>query len=114
MERQLELKEPGTWGFFLRLGTMSKHLTEPNPVLAKFIRATPHGMAHWAGTGPTGAMCGQCANFGYFDWNGRHKPNGCALYFALTGVHGKHPLPEVTPACKYFNGLTAERGKEPQ
>jgi hypothetical protein len=82
---------------------MSKYLTEPNPELAKLIRATPHGMAHWAGTGPAGASCDRCAHYGYFDQNGRRKPNGCALYFARTGVHGRDQLPKGTPACKYFN-----------
>lgn len=82
---------------------MNRHLTEPNAKLAKLIRATPHGMAHWSGTGPVGATCGRCAHYGYFDQSGRLKPNGCALYFARTRAHGKHSLPEGTPACEYFN-----------
>ena len=81
---------------------MSKHLSEPNLELARLVRATPHGMAHWAGTGPVGATCGRCTHYGYFDQNGRRKPNGCARYFALMHAHGKYPLPETTPACKYF------------
>src|SRR5262245_35084464 len=39
------------------------HLTEPNPELAALQKATPDGMAHWAGTGPAGSTCGGCMYF---------------------------------------------------
>jgi hypothetical protein len=37
------------------------YLTEPNPELAALVKATPPGMAHWAGTGPAGKVCRDCA-----------------------------------------------------
>lgn len=90
---------------------MSKHLTEPNQELARLVRATPHGMAHWAGTGPAGATCGRCTHYGYSVWTGHRKPNNCALYYSRMGVHGRRPLPETTPSCKYFESAVADRRK---
>jgi hypothetical protein len=86
---------------------MGSHLTEPDPGLARLVAATPHGMMFWSGTGPAGATCGRCLNFGYHDEKGRRHKNGCALYFAHMNAHGRKPLPESTPACRYFE--SAER-----
>jgi hypothetical protein len=41
---------------------ISPYLTSVNPTLDRLAAATDCGQAHWAGTGPEGATCGQCAN----------------------------------------------------
>lgn len=93
---------------------MPMKLTEPNPELAKLVRKTPEGMAFWASTGPTGATCGKCVNYGYeyttfigptLTEKTRNK-NGCALYYKQMHRHSAHELPPDTPACKYFERLT--------
>jgi len=87
---------------------MSDRLT-PHPLQA-LIDATPPGMAHWAGTGPTGATCRECS-FWVRQGNPRHKrdeagllqPRRCKKYTALN--HGEQMLtgvPASTPACRYF------------
>ena len=44
------------------------------PELAAQMRATKPGQAHWAGTGPSGKTCGDCAHLGY--WKQRHNASG--------------------------------------
>ena len=60
-------------------------------------RETPRGMAHWAGTGPAGMRCADCAHF-----SNKTKTKGrCSKFAKLMRKHG----PEFsgrTPACKYF------------
>jgi hypothetical protein len=77
--------------------------------LAQQIRATRPGQAHWAGSGPFGATCGDCTHLGY--WKRRHnasgdlvnstRSNGCAKFFQLTGGHGP-AVPKNTSACRHF------------
>jgi hypothetical protein len=79
------------------------------PELAQQIKRTVRGMAHFAGTGPSGATCGTCQHLGYF----RQRINaqgvvvhtercgGCAAFNRLTGKHGDAPPPR-TPGCKYY------------
>ena len=84
---------------------LSSYLTKPNPELAALQSKTPHGMAHWAGTGPDGSSCGKCALYGYSYTTGTGKAvnctTGCARYYRLIREHGGS-LPENTPGCKYF------------
>jgi hypothetical protein len=82
-----------------------KQLTEPIPELARLIKATPAGMAHWAGTGPSGATCGACMFYEYFDNKMKRVPNRCLLFHLSTKTHCKTPISEITPACKYFGTL---------
>jgi hypothetical protein len=82
-----------------------KHLTEPNPELARLIKATPAGMAHWSGTGLSGAACGACMYYDYFDAKMKHHPDRCLLFHLSTKTHCKTPISERTPACKYFRSL---------
>lgn len=71
---------------------------------------TPSGMAHWAGTGPEGAKCGDCIEYRYdiVDNKGRNtKRNSCFLYYRKMGKHGSI-LPPQQSACKYFNDGSQE------
>jgi hypothetical protein len=86
------------------------HLTSIDPELDKRVKATPPGMAHWAGTGPDGATCGQCRHYGYdTPLRNAHdnvigtveKLNSCRRFFELMRRHGK-PLPPLTPSCRHF------------
>jgi hypothetical protein len=88
----------------------SQYLTTGySPELAAQMRATKPGQAHWAGTGPSGKTCGDCAHLGY--WKQRHnasgdlvkneRTNGCQRYFQLTGVHGP-VVPATAGACRHF------------
>jgi hypothetical protein len=79
------------------------------PELAQQIRQTRDGQAHWAGTGPFAATCGECEFLGY--WRQRRSASGeviktqrvggCAQTFKLTGKHGA-VIPPATSACRYF------------
>jgi hypothetical protein len=89
----------------------SPHLTVGYaPVLARQIALTRPGMAHWSASGPFGAVCGQCAFYGYWQQvrgpNGnivktKHRQRSCAKYLALTGTHGA-AVPASTEACRHF------------
>jgi hypothetical protein len=89
--------------------TADKHLTEPNPELAKLIAKTPHGMMHWSGTGPAGTTCGQCAHYGYAYKTAKRdyvKQHACALFWKHMRTHPHRQIPPSTDSCKYF-----EKGK---
>jgi hypothetical protein len=82
-----------------------KHLTEPNPELARLIAQTPHGMMHWSGTGPAGTTCGQCKHYGYTYETARKsvfKWQACALYWQRMKKHPHRQIPPSTESCKYF------------
>jgi hypothetical protein len=76
-------------------------------------RLTEPGMAHFAGTGPDGATCGQCKFRGYWRerMNGSGFPIGgsrsqaCAKFHSLTGGHGP-AINKNLRACKYFEPVT--------
>lgn len=67
---------------------------------------TAPGMAHWAGSGPAGAKCGNCRFYGYefVKPNGNHsfKRSACGKFYAMTRRHGGS-LEECQIACKYFD-----------
>jgi hypothetical protein len=87
------------------------HLTDgyADPELARQIRSTWPGMAHFAASGPLGATCGQCAFFGYWhtvtNKKGRcqsvYHSNRCAKFRDLTGKRGD-PIAPYIESCKYF------------
>lgn len=83
---------------------MDANLTEPNPELAKLIKQTPDGMAHWAGTGPSDKTCGQCKHLGaVYPHAGKTKYlSRCQLYQRRANGRVGGKLPPNTPACKYF------------
>jgi hypothetical protein len=65
------------------------------------------GMAHFAGTGPTGTYCFQCSYF----WNGSERSAGeCREFMRLCPRKSTNPkkrpkvlrIPPRTPSCRYF------------
>ena len=88
----------------------TSHLTAGHaPELARQISRTREGQAHFAGTGPFGATCGECVYLGY--WRQRRnrsgdvakteRTGGCEKFHQLTGKHGP-VVPPGTDACRYF------------
>jgi hypothetical protein len=91
------------------------------PILMTQIDGVPDrslvkpGMAHFAGTGPIGKTCGDCAFRGYYR-EGKFKFDktsgqlesdpkkfgGCREYLRLAGSHGS-PIKIEYAACKYFS-----------
>jgi len=99
-------------GAFLWTGVMKTNpflTTGHLPELAQQIQRSREGQAHFAGTGPLGATCGECAYLGY--WRQRRSGNGeivktertggCEKFRELTGKHGA-VVPPATSACRYF------------
>src|SRR6478672_5354061 len=97
---------------FLWTGVMKTNpflTTGHEPELAQQIQRTREGQAHFAGTGPFGATCGECEHLGY--WRQRRsrsgeiikteRVGGCAQTFKLTGKQGA-VIPPATSACRYF------------
>jgi len=83
-----------------------RNLTVIDEELERAERQTAPGMAHWAGSGPDGATCGKCANYGYtyIKSNGDHatKPSSCEKFWSVTGRHGG-TLDARQIGCKYFD-----------
>jgi len=88
----------------------TSHLTAGYaPELARQINRSREGQAHFAGTGPFGATCGECVYLGY--WRQRRnrsgdvakteRTGGCEKFHQLTGKHGP-VVPPGTDACRYF------------
>jgi hypothetical protein len=78
---------------------MSEHLTVINKKLDELVHRTLAGMAHWSGTGPKGARCGECKYLATIN----RKPLRCMKYTRLmSGKIGPKAIPLNTKACKYF------------
>lgn len=75
---------------------MTDVLTVPRDNIARSIV----GMAHFAGTGPAYANCGQCEF-----WVTIRKKMICEKYRLLTG-DDKKAIPVTTPACRHFVART--------
>jgi len=56
------------------------------------------GMAHFAGTGPAGAVCSSCE---HWVTNQTGKKMVCAQYRRMTG-DDKKAVPSGTASCRYF------------
>ena len=78
--------------------------------LARQIKSTVPGMAHWAGSGPADAYCSSCKFFGY--WKNKRNAAGeiitskfrksaCGKFHDLTGQHGPD-LDGNPKACRHF------------
>lgn len=89
---------------------MQSHLTEMfDGGFSQQLRKTPPGMAHLAGTGPSGETCRTCRFFEagkYYATGGKHRgqlrPAPCAKYRQLSnGVKGA-AVPHSARACKHF------------
>lgn len=80
-------------------------LTVIDPVLERQESQTAPGMAHWAGGGPEGAVCGKCRFYGYEyqKANGEHifKRSACGKFYTMTRRHGGS-LDKRQISCKYF------------
>lgn len=88
---------------------LSDHLTEAPADRA--ARATFPGMAHFAGTGPSGRTCRECVFWNhqphaYRSKNGKHsgliKPAACRKFQQLMHVDGNQ-IPDDARSCKYFD-----------
>jgi len=88
-----------------------ERLTKPDLKLAEQMRNTPHGMAHWAGTGPEGRTCRECAFFEhgkrYYSATAGFKggelmPARCGKYRAMMNGRQGGAIPNITPACRHF------------
>jgi hypothetical protein len=68
----------------------------------KMAKQSFAGMAHFAGTGPSGKRCGECSNFcGYPISDGTPDKDYCDKYQQMMGKPGKR-IPKEAQACKYF------------
>jgi hypothetical protein len=79
---------------------MKDHLTKPDPKIARLVRKTPPGMAHWASTGPAGATCGRCLFY-------QNKTERCGKYIAMMRAGGSRNVPVLkvpssTEACRHY------------
>jgi hypothetical protein len=80
-----------------------------DPAFDSQVARTRPGQAHFAGTGPFGATCGECAFLGYWrqvrsasgDLIRSERSAGCAKFHQLTGKHGPAVQPG-TDACRHF------------
>jgi hypothetical protein len=57
------------------------------------------GMAHFAGTGPTGSSCSKCQNWDFV--NQKAGSARCKKYQNITGKPGS-TVPDSARGCKYF------------
>jgi hypothetical protein len=69
------------------------HLTRDQATNAGYF--THRGMAHFAGSGPAGKCCRDCAHFGV------NKANRCQQFKTLTGKYGP-PIPGDALSCRHF------------
>ncbi len=72
------------------------------------FQETAPGMAHWAGSGPTGTTCRECVYFTGKTYHskaggfrGGSKPAPCLKFKQLMRQKGP-PVPHDSAACKYF------------
>ena len=95
---------------------LTQNLTPLPADLDNQVRRTHVGMAHFAGTGPFGARCGDCAHLGYYKpiRNERGevvrtpRVGGCAEFHRITGRHGP-VVPPSAEACQHFSRKEEER-----
>lgn len=91
--------------------SISRHLTSMFDQTAEDgVRETPPGMAHWAGTGPSGKSCRECGHWKtrgrYASAANRHaagelKPSPCGKYESLMQQKGP-PIEHWRRACRHF------------
>jgi hypothetical protein len=95
---------------------LTPHLTGGcEPELRGQINKTYPGMAHWAGSGPFGATCGECAHLGYWRQYRNERGEivrtahsaGCARFHQLTHGHGP-AVPPQAEACRHCERRNTE------
>lgn len=79
----------------------SAWLAQPDEKQAQQLVDTVPGMAHFAGTGPTGKICRGCVFWQDLTDDGKWKRDRCEKYRQLTQRVGEK-IPAGTKACKYF------------
>ncbi len=72
-----------------------------DPEVESMAHLTQPGMAHFAGGGPVGEKCQDCAHFDLPDNFGRRWKAHCRKYTEMMSRCGAM-VPKSTPACKYF------------
>jgi hypothetical protein len=92
------------------LGTSGLTAGYNDAELARQIRKSVPGMAHFAATGPFGTCCKDCKHFGC--WKQIRNKRGdvvktvflrrsCGKFHELTAQFGD-PIPPTTESCRYF------------
>lgn len=91
---------------------LDQHLTRPQgEALAVMQAATKPGMAHWALSGPEGALCHQCKHWATAPNSRYRRSNGvlcarrCRQFTKMNRANLGGAGPAVEPdtqACKYF------------
>lgn len=76
-------------------------MTDACNVPRSSLASTVAGMAHFAGTGPAGAICGKCTHWQKF---GNRKQPICEKYRLLTGDHAKS-ISGGQSACRHFEAV---------
>lgn len=81
--------------------TISKplKLTDAGSIPAWQLDRTQPGMAHFAGTGPDGQVCGGCLHWQSIP---RGSKMHCAKYVDLTGDRKLKPVLSSTWACRHW------------
>jgi hypothetical protein len=74
-------------------------LTDAGSLPRYQIEASVPGMAHFAGTGPGNATCGDCS---FWRMIPRTSKMHCEKYVELTKDKKPKPVPSLTWACRYF------------
>lgn len=87
-------------------------LTKPDVALHYKQMETIRGMAHWAGSGPEGKVCGVCKKWITVDMVSEQnragndqligQMNKCLKFRELTGKFGPVQIPINTKACRHF------------
>jgi hypothetical protein len=77
------------------------------PALRSQIETSYCGMAHFAGTGPEGATCRQCAHWSsesghYKRDDGVLKPRRCRRFASLNGGSAGDGVPHFALACRHY------------
>ncbi|ACL60615.1 hypothetical protein [Methylobacterium nodulans] len=76
--------------------------------VAQLAARTHKGQAHFAGTGPAGKQCRQCARWMFVgQWRHGPAPSPCGKYRELMRQKGK-PVPYGAAACKFFEPRAQE------
>lgn len=88
---------------------LTPHMTRPQgDDLAAMQADTAHGMAFWAGSGPAGKTCRECASWATSKSYKRDDIGGlcdrrCRKYRAMSGGINGGAIPHLKAACKYFS-----------
>ena len=90
------------------------HLTKIDDPAHNAANSTYEGMAAWAGTGPVGKNCLQCAHFGAGVKDRPKKTSasaGCHEWLRLMSNARAKKYPASAEACRYFQAYTPRRSK---